>query len=80
MTVAKPVSVKASSDYCFRVHFLNVNSLLSHARQMERDKSMASGAIIYLAETWLRPGDERRDLPVKQVLGHDNIAYGQYRG
>ena len=36
--------------------------------------------IIYLAETWLRPGDECLDLPIKQVLGHDNIAHGQYRG
>ena len=29
---------------------------------------MASGDIICLAETWLRPGDECLDLPDKQVL------------
>ena len=41
---------------------------------------MASGDIICLAEIWLRPRDECLYLPDKQVLRHDSIAHGQYRG
>ena len=43
-------------------------------------QKMASGDIICLAGTWLRPGDECLDLPDKQVLRDDSIAHGQYRG
>ena len=80
LTVATPISVKASSDYSFRVLFLNVNSLLPHARSIEMDKNITSGDIICLAETWLKPGDGCPDLQDMQVLRHDNIAHGQHRG
>ena len=74
LKVPIPVSVRASSDFCLRVRFLNVNSLLPHARQMETDKNVTSGDIICLAETWLKHADECPDLQNKQVLRHDNVS------
>ena len=80
LTVTTRLSVTANSDYCFRVRFLNVNSLLPHARAMETDKNMTSANIICLSETWLKHGDECPDLPHFQVLWQDNItAFAQHR-